>query len=95
MNEQRVREIVQEELELFKKDLEPDIKFALPSLKQRAGIKDWVLYKESSLGPWYFSGTVVNHPKLGTRSGVTTSKVLRIDFEKKIAETLNTIYTFE
>lgn len=61
-------------------------------MKSRVNLKDWKIINE--FGYYGLIGIAVNHPRLGTTS-VRTSKLLKIDFEKMKAETLNTIYLLE
>ncbi len=57
--------------------------------KQTAHLENW-FYNEA----WNcLHGTVSGHPKLGDEVGIRTSSVLKIDYEKRTAETRNTLYT--
>ena len=46
---------------------------------------------DATHGMWVLIGMSVDHPRLGTQM-ITTSRVLKIDFKKGVAETLNTIH---
>ena len=52
-------------------------------------------YSSLSVKPVYtLSGNAVNDERFPDGAYIRTSKLLRIDFEKNEAETLNTIYKF-
>lgn len=55
-------------------------------------IENWKIVDD--YGYYHLVGKAINHPNLGTTI-VSTSKLLKIDFEKMQAETLNTIYLLE
>jgi hypothetical protein len=62
--------------------------------KPTAELKDWSI-NQSYFTSYVLYGTVYNHkarPDLEDGSYVRTSQIIRIDFEKKEAETKNTIY---
>ena len=62
-------------------------------MKPKAKIKDWVLFP-CGFGRYVLIGDIIEHPNKPTFSTERqmTSLVKSIDFEKKIAETRNTIY---
>jgi hypothetical protein len=57
-------------------------------------IENWTLNQHMSTGAYYLSGNIYNHPNPMILNGELsrTSFLLRIDFEKNTAETLNTLY---
>jgi len=59
--------------------------------KPRASIDEWCLMYD--YGVPQIVGTVSGHGRLEDGLEVRTSVVLRIDFEKGVAETMNTIYS--
>ncbi|MBN2837880.1 MAG: hypothetical protein JXM74_03910 [Fusobacteriaceae bacterium] len=70
--------------------------------KQKASLKNWnikkYVYSDSLEVKEYYvlEGLLISHPDLHFNDGhdhfVRTSVLIKIDFENKIAETLNTIY---
>jgi len=69
--------------------------------KQKASIKNWYVEKsydsrEFHSKTYFLVGDLISHPDPHFNDGhehrVRTSKLIRIDFEKKIAETMNSIY---
>jgi len=62
--------------------------------KPQIKLKQWQLQKSMS-GNFALFGVPIDHPTMGSGVEIKTSRLLRIDFEKGIAETLNTIYLLE
>jgi len=58
--------------------------------KQRATIKDWIISDKKN--GQVLIGHIVDHPRFCQGQTITTSYLVNIDIENKIAETLNTIY---
>jgi len=61
-------------------------------VKPKIKIKNWIITDE--YGYYHLIGDVIYHPNLGS-TRASTSKLLKIDFEKMTAETLNSIYLLE
>ena len=59
--------------------------------KQKSCLVEWQVVDFGSC--YVLTGQVVNDPRFDDGEYVRTSKLIRVDFEKKEAETLNTIYT--
>lgn len=60
------------------------------SMKRKSTLSDWELV---SMGDWFqLRGRVLNDDRFSDRDMIHTSMVLRVDFEKGIAETRNTEY---
>jgi hypothetical protein len=57
--------------------------------KPRVKILNWAIAQGNN--SFWLSGKVINHYTIGTRYA-ETSELIKIDFVKKEAETLNTIY---
>ena len=59
-------------------------------MKRESTMSNWEL---ACMGDWFqLRGNVVNDDRFPDGDMVYTSRVLRVDFEKGIAETKNTIY---
>ena len=61
-------------------------------MKSIVTIKNWKITDE--YGYYHLVGEAINHPNLGSQR-ITTSRLLKVDFVKMKAETLNTIYKLE
>ena len=61
--------------------------------KPTVRISQWYLSRYSD--GYALKGNVQDHPRFRPNYFVETSKLLSIDFEKNLAETLNTIYVLE
>jgi hypothetical protein len=60
------------------------------STKQEATLNNWDV--ESYGGRPYLTGEVEGHPELEDGMEINTSYIVRLDFEKNTAETINTNY---
>jgi len=58
--------------------------------KKRAKIEYWNIHRR--LGYVYLTGSIVEHPEFLEGTDVTTSPLIKVDFQRGIAETKNTIY---
>lgn len=59
-------------------------------MKRQSILINWKLIDRGSY--YALQGTVLNDDRFPDEESITTSMLLRIDFEKGIAETRNTIY---
>ena len=58
--------------------------------KKRSTITEWQIVP--MYGCYVLTGQIMNDARFDNGTFVRTSKLVRVDFEKKEAETLNTIY---
>lgn len=58
--------------------------------KQRAILTNWKVV--DIMGAYRLTGTVTQHPLIAAGEEIRTSSLVRIDFKRCVAETLNTLY---
>ena len=62
--------------------------------KRRSTLCEWQV-AEVSTGTYVLTGQTMNDDRFDDGTFVRTSKLVRVDFQKKEAETLNTIYSLK
>jgi len=59
-------------------------------MKNKYILKNWDIVGSECF--YYLTGNVIGNPKFNDFARVNTSALVRIDFETKLAETMNSIY---
>lgn len=82
--------------EIVKKVVKKESKIEIAKTKPVVNaVGHWAIETCENVSVCMFFEVVTNHPRLGSCHDVQTSRVLNVDFEKGICETMNTIYHFE
>lgn len=72
--------------------IESHEEIVVPIVKPKARMSNWEIKKSVYSDAYILYGTISGHPRVLDGCGSHTSRILTVNFQTKIVETLNTIY---